>query len=90
MIGSSFQQFLDIDLISDKVPDETTILNFRYLLEKHHLAKELFTEINNYLQEKNLLLKEGTAIDATLIAAPTSTKNKQKKKRPRYELNKKE
>lgn len=85
----SFQQFLDIDLISDKIPDETTILNFRHLLEKYHLAKELFTEINNYLQEKNLLLKEGTAIDATLISAPTSTKNKKRKRDPEMSSTKK-
>ena len=83
---NSFQQFLKIDLISDKVPDETTILNFRHLLEKHNLSKALFHQINLYLQEHNLLLKEGTAIDATLISAPTSTKNKSKKKRSRNEL----
>ena len=74
---NSFQQFLKIDLIGDKVPDETTILNFRHLLEKHSLSKTLFNQINSYLEEHNLLLKEGTAIDATLISAPTSTKNKQ-------------
>lgn len=77
---NSFQKFLKLDLLSDKVPDETTILNFRHLLEKHNLAKEIFVEINSYLSEKNLMLKEGTAIDATLIAAPTSTKNKDKKR----------
>ncbi len=77
---NSFQKFLNIDLISDRVPDETTILNFRHLLEKHNLSKLLFEEINSYLEEKNLLLKEGTAIDATLISAPTSTKNKDKKR----------
>lgn len=86
---NSFQSFLKIDLISDKVPDETTILNFRHLLEKYELTKLLFHEINSYLQEKNLLLKEGTAIDATLIAAPTSTKNKDKKRDPSMSSTKK-
>lgn len=79
---NSFQRFLSIDLLSDRVPDETTILNFRHLLERNSLSKVLFEEINSYLQEKNLLLKEGTAIDATLISAPTSTKNKDKKRDP--------
>lgn len=77
---NSFQKFLAIDLMTDRVPDETTILNFRHLLERNNLAKILFEEINKYLEEENLLLKEGTAIDATLIAAPTSTKNKDKKR----------
>jgi IS5 family transposase len=86
---NSFQRFLSIDLISDRVPDETTILNFRHLLEKHQLSQLLFDEINNYLQEKNLLLKEGTAIDATLIAAPTSTKNKDRKRDPEMSSTKK-
>jgi len=65
---NSFQKFLNIDLMAGGVPDETTILNFRHLLEKHDLAKALFEEINSYLEEKNLLLKEGTVVDATLIA----------------------
>jgi transposase, IS5 family len=86
---NSFQQFLKIDLIGDKVPDETTILNFRHLLEKHSLSKTLFNQINSYLEEHNLLLKEGTAIDATLISAPTSTKNKDKKRDPEMSSTKK-
>ncbi len=86
---NSFQKFLNIDLMVDKVPDETTILNFRHLLEKYGLAKTLFAEINSYLEEKNLLLKEGTVIDATLIAAPTSTKNKAKKRDPEMSSTKK-
>ena len=72
---SSFQKFLSLDLISDKVPDETTILNFRHLLEKHNLSEAIFDAVNHFLEEKNLLVKEGTSLDATLIAAPTSTKN---------------
>ena len=86
---NSFQQFLKLDLIGDKVPDETTILNFRHLLEKHSLSKTLFNHINIYLGEHNLLLKEGTAIDATLISAPTSTKNKDRKRDPEMSSTKK-
>lgn len=86
---NSFQKFLNIDLMVNKVPDETTILNFRHLLEKHDLAKVLFEEINSYLEENNLLLKEGSAIDATLISAPTSTKNKDNKRDPEMSSTKK-
>jgi IS5 family transposase len=79
---SSFQKFLALDLISDRVPDETTILNFRHLLEKNNLSEAIFDAVNHFLEEKNLLVKEGTSLDATLIAAPTSTKNKSKSRDP--------
>lgn len=85
----SFQKFLNIDIGIDNVPDETTILNFRHLLEKHKLPAILFNEINLYLEENNLLLKEGTIIDATLISAPTSTKNKKRKRDPEMSSTKK-
>jgi len=68
--------------MADYVPDETTILNFRHLLEKHNLADQVFSVINNHLQEKGLLLKEGTIVDASIIAGPSSTKNKNKKRDP--------
>jgi len=55
---SSFQKFLALDLISDKVPDETTILNFRHLLEKHNLSKAIFDAVNHFLFEQNLLSKK--------------------------------
>lgn len=72
---NSFQQFLKLDLLDDTtVPDETTILTFRHLLEKHELSKQLFEAINTYLQEKGLLLTRGTIVDATLISAPNSSK----------------
>ena len=86
---SSFQKFLSLDLISDKVPDETTILNFRHLLEKHNLSEAIFDAVNHFLEEKNLLVKEGTSLDATLIAAPTSTKNKDKSRDPEMSSTKK-
>ena len=63
----SFQKFLNIDIGVDNIPDETTILNFRHLLEKHKLSAILFNEINNYLQRKEFTVKEGTVIDATCI-----------------------
>ena len=61
--------------ISGPIPDETTILNFRHLLEKHKLGKKLFAAINKHLDEQGLL-SEGTIVDASIITAPTSTKNK--------------
>ena len=65
------------------LPDETTILNFRHLLEEHELGAGLFEEINRYLESKGLRLQEGTIVDASIIAAPSSTKNRAKRARPR-------
>lgn len=76
----SVRRFAGIELGEQDVPDETTILNFRHLLEKHHLTEKLLGEVNEYLSEKKLLLREGTIVDATLIAAPSSTKNQDKKR----------
>ena len=73
--SESMRHFAGIDLSADLVPDETTILRFRHLLEKHHLTEGLFAEVRQLLEEKQLLLKSGTIVDATIIAAPPSTKN---------------
>ena len=86
---NSFQRFLSVDLLSDRVPDETSILNFRHLLEAHDLAKAIFSSITDHLEEKQLLMKSGTSVDATLIAAPSSTKNKDKKRDPEMSSTKK-
>jgi len=74
----SMRRFAGIDLEVDVVPDETTILHFRHLLEKHNLTKKLFEKTRQYLTEKGLLLREGTIVDATIINAPSSTKNQEK------------
>jgi IS5 family transposase len=71
---ASMRRFAGVHL--DGVPDETTILNFRHLLERHGLGKVLFKEINAHLKDQGLQLREGTIVDATIIAAPSSTKNK--------------
>lgn len=84
----SFQKFLNIDLM-DNVPDETTILNFRHLLEEHQLPEKIFKLVNKLLENKGLLLKEGTIVDATIISAPSSTKNKAKKRDPEMSSTKK-
>ena len=74
----SIRRFADIDIETDEVPDETTILHFRHLLEKHDLTKEIFEKTKQYLSEKGLILREGTIVDATIINAPSSTKNQDK------------
>lgn len=78
---NSFQKFLEIDLLSkETVPDETTILNFRHLLEEYNLQEQLFKIVNRLLEEKGLMMKEGTIVDATIVSASSSTKNKDKKR----------
>jgi transposase, IS5 family len=86
---NSFQKFLDLDLLLDSVPDETTILNFRHLLEDHNLFKAIFDEISNHLVQSGFLMKTGTIVDATLISAPSSTKNKSGKRDPEMSSTKK-
>lgn len=65
-----------------RLPDESTILRFRHRLEQHGLAAQILAEVNAILSERGLMLKEGSAVDATLIAAPSSTKNKDKARDP--------
>lgn len=79
---NSFQKFLEIDLLSQKIPDESTILHFRHLLEQHKLQGRFFEVVNQLLEQKGLLMKEGTIVDATIIAAPSSTKNHDRKRDP--------
>jgi IS5 family transposase len=74
--------FAGIDLAVDAVPDETTILNFRHWLERHDLSRSLFDEVSAMLEEGGLPMRQGRIVDATIIAAPSSTKNKQKARDP--------
>lgn len=71
------------------IPDETTILNFRRLLEDNELAPEILARINAYLTRKGLLLKRGSIVDATIIAAPSSTKNAEGERDPEMHQTKK-
>jgi IS5 family transposase len=73
--SESMRRFAGVELGEDTIPDETTILRFRHLLEAHQLTEALFAEIRELLEERRLLLKAGTIVDATIIAAPSSTKN---------------
>ena len=78
----SFQRFLGLDPLNQKVPDETTVLNFRRLLEQHGLAEAIFAKVNAGLTAPGLLVKTGTVVDATILAAPSSTKNQSGKRDP--------
>lgn len=70
-----YRSFAGLDIGAQRMPDESTILRFRHLLEANALAAQMFAQVNERLQDKGLLLKTGTVVDATLIAAPSSTKN---------------
>ena len=74
--SQALRSFAGIDLSSESVPDATTLLHFRHLLEEHALTRGIFNEVNAHLEDKKLLLRAGTLVDATIIAAPSSTKNK--------------
>ena len=76
----SFAKFLDIDLMNDRIPDETTILNFRHLIEEKQIAERFFELINKQLEKQGLMMKKGTIVDATIIESPSSTKNKNGKR----------
>ena len=73
--SESMRRFAKIELAEDTVPDETTILRFRHILEANGLTRAIFDTINELLAERRLTLKSGTIVDATIIAAPSSTKN---------------
>lgn len=80
--SESMRRFAGIELAEDAVPDETTILRFRHLLEKHYLTQAIFGQIRTLLEQKRLLLKSGTIVDATIIEAPPSTKNEDQARDP--------
>lgn len=79
----AMRRFVGIDLGCEPAPDETTVCNFRHLLEAHNLGDQLFALINVYLQENGLKVSSGTIVDATIIDAPSSTKNKAGKRDPK-------
>lgn len=80
--SEAMRRFAGLELGEDAIPDESTILRFRHLLEGHGLAEALFEAVNAHLGERGLVLKTGTIVDATLIAAPPSTKNRAKARDP--------
>lgn len=74
--SEAMRRFAGIELGDDRIPDETTILNFRHLLERHGLTQAIFADVNAHLADKGITLRSGTLVDATIIDAPSSTKNK--------------
>jgi len=78
----SMRRFAGIELNDEAIPDETSILNFRRLLETHELTAKIFAEVVEYLEEHKLLLRQGTIVDATIIPAPPSTRNAERKRDP--------
>lgn len=85
----SMRAFCGLELVRDAIPDETTILNFRHLLERHDLTKAIFERVAEHLAAKGELLRGGTIVDATLIAASPSTKNKEQRRDPEMSSSKK-
>lgn len=85
----SFQRFLGLDPLTQKVPDESTVLHFRHLLEKHHLGEAIFARVRAQLEQRGLLLKSGTIVDATILAASSSTKNQSGQRDPEMSSTKK-
>lgn len=85
---ASLRQFAGLKL-NEAIPDETTILNFRHLLEEYDLAEDILKQVNAHLARKGLLLKRGSIVDATIIAAPSSTKNAEGQRDPEMHQTKK-
>ena len=77
-----FRRLAGIETMEGRIPDETTILYFRHLLEEHRIAEQILEGVNQMLQEKGVMLREGTIFAATIIHAPSSTKNKRKERNP--------
>jgi IS5 family transposase len=84
-----FRDFVGVDLWEESAPDATTLLNFRRLLERHDLTRQMFEHINGLLEAEGLLMREGTMVDATIIDAPSSTKNADNARDPEMHQSKK-
>jgi IS5 family transposase len=87
--SQALRQFSRIDLAHESVPDATTLLKFRHLLEKHQLPKRMFEELRARLGQQGILMKEGTIVDATIIEASGSTKNERRERDPQMHQTKK-
>lgn len=83
------RRFMKLSAVGGNVPDATTLLHFRHLMEKHHIGEKLFQSVRDELEKAGLLLREGTIIDSTTIEAPTSTKNASGKRDPEMHSSKK-
>jgi IS5 family transposase len=77
---ATMRRFAGIALITDRIPDETTILAFRHLLEQNELGEQIFGAVKAHLKANGMAMKQGTIVDATIIAAPSSTKNEKRER----------
>ena len=84
-----FREFAGLEGWDERLPDESTILRFRHVLEKHKLAMQILQTVNDLLSAKGVMLKSGTVVDATLIAAPSSTKNSSGERDPEMKQSRK-
>jgi len=80
--SGAMREFARVDLAKERAPDESTILRFRHLMETHEFGAELLHLVNAYLSEKGMAISQGTIVDATIIAVPSSTKNQEKARDP--------
>src|SRR5438094_1594202 len=87
--SSGMRGFVDIDLGCEAVPDETTVCKFRHLLEQHGLGEQILGSVNLHLQAKGVRITTGTIVDATILHAATSTKNRQQQRDPEMHQTKK-
>lgn len=85
----AFRKFMGINFNEEQVPDATTLLKFRHLLEKHKIGEQIFKAINQALEQNGVIMQGGTIVDATIINAPSSTKNREKKRDPEMHQTKK-
>jgi transposase, IS5 family len=74
--SEAMRRFAEIELGDDRIPDETTILNFRHLLDRNGLTEAIFADVKTHLADKGITLHLGTLVDATIVDAPSTTKNK--------------
>lgn len=80
----AMRSFMHLDFYKEQVPDATTLLKFRHLLEEHHIGEQIFADVSSRLEKAGLIMHGGTIVDATIINAPSSTKNKEGKRDSGY------
>ncbi len=85
----SLREFVGVDLGKEPAPDETTVCKFRHLLEEHEVGGEMLEAVNQHLQSKGIRIRRGTIVDATIIHAPSSTKNEKQERDPEMHQTKK-
>ena len=85
----AMRSFMHLDFYKEQVPDATTLLKFRHLLEEHHIGEKVFADVNARLEKAGLIMHGGTIVDATIINTPSSTKNKSSKRDPEMHQTKK-